>query len=196
LKNEQKHRAALQKCRCVRARAGARQRGSSMIEILISLVLVAVVMLGLMGLQLRSLGFQKDSLDRRAAAVLVGAFADRVTANYAAFRDARYDDLGMGPADGPPVSAAVTACTASAACTPVNAAARDWDLFRIEVRNRLPGGVAFVNSTAAVAEITVGWVDPQRTNVEVGGTNVADAACAAVGVTDARYRCYVARVSP
>jgi type IV pilus assembly protein PilV len=167
-----------------------------MIEILISLVLVAVVMLGLMGMQLRSLGFQKDSLDRRAAAVLVAAFGDRVTANYGAFRAARYNDLAMRPTDEPPAAAAITACTASATCTPESAAARDWDLFRNEVRNRLPGGVAFVTSTGTMAEITVGWLDPQRTQVEVGGTSTADANCAAVGVTDARYRCYLARVSP
>lgn len=171
-------------------------RGSSLIEILVALVLVAVVMLGLMGLQLRSLGFQKDSLDRRAAAVMVSAFADRVTANYAAFRAAAYNNLAMGPGDNPPAASAVTECSASAACTPANAALRDWDLFRLEVRNRLPGGVAFVTSTATVAEITVGWVDPQRTNVDAGGTNAVDAPCAAVGMTDARFRCYVARVSP
>ncbi len=167
-----------------------------MIEILIALVLVAVVMLGLMGLQLRSLGFQKDSLDRRAAAVMVAAFADRVTANYAAFRAASYNNLAMGPTDNPPALTAVTECSASAACTPANAALRDWDLFRLEVRNRLPGGVAFVTSTATVAEITVGWVDPQRTDVASGGTTTVDTSCAAVGVTDAKFRCYVARVSP
>jgi hypothetical protein len=68
-----------------------RQAGSSLIEVLIALGLVAVTMLGLLGLQLRSLGTQKDSLDRRAAAVLVGGFADRVSVNFNAFIAGEYD---------------------------------------------------------------------------------------------------------
>jgi type IV pilus assembly protein PilV len=174
-----------------------RQAGSSLIEVLIALGLVAVTMLGLLGLQLRSLGTQKDSLDRRAAAVLVGGFADRVSVNFNAFIAGEYDGR-MGPGDSPPAPGTVTACATLATCTEANVAARDWDLFQIEVRNRLPGGVAYLTSTATDVRITVGWNDPRRTDAASGGVAAGDIdpTCNAVGLANDSYRCYAARVSP
>jgi type IV pilus assembly protein PilV len=43
-----------------------KQRGLSMIEILVTLTIVAFGVLGLLGLQARALSFQKDSFDRKA----------------------------------------------------------------------------------------------------------------------------------
>jgi type IV pilus modification protein PilV len=176
------------------------QAGSSLIEVLIALGLVAVTMLGLLALQLRTLGLQKDSLDRRAAAVLVGGFADRVSVNFTAFRAGGYDTTGadLGPTDTPPAS--TTACGTATNCTPAEVAARDWALFQIDVRNRLPQGVAFLRSDATGTQITVGWFDPARTDAQTGsaaaGAAGRDAACTAVGLSDDNYRCYSARVSP
>jgi type IV pilus assembly protein PilV len=174
----------------------SRQGGSSLIEVLIALGLVAVTMLGLLALQLRTLGLQKDSLDRRAAAVLVGGFADRVSVNFTAFRAGNYNNLDMAPGDAPPTAAA--ACGTATNCTPAEVAARDWALFRMEVRNRLPQGVAYLRSDATNTQITVGWLDPARTDAQTGsaaaGANDAD--CTAVGLNNDSYRCYTARVSP
>jgi|GEM_PF-1628900 len=175
-----------------------RQSGSSLIEVLIALGLVAVTMLGLLAMQLRTLGLQKDSLDRRAAAVLVGGFADRVSANFAGFRDANYSGRAFGPADAAPLPAAVSTCIDPDRCTPAEVAAREWDLFRIEVRSRLPGGVAFVTSGATDALITVGWSDPRRTDPAAGGEAAGsfDPVCVAAGLSNDSYRCYAARTTP
>ena len=173
-----------------------RQSGSSLIEVLIALGLVAVTMLGLLGLQLRTLGLQKDSLDRRAAEVLVGGFADRVAVNFTAFNDGDYN-FTMGPAVAPPASGTITCSTAQPSnCTEAQVAAREWELFRIEVRNRLPDGVAYVTSTGTNALITVGWRDVRRQDAASGGTNTVDPVCATVFLNDADFRCYSARVSP
>jgi len=179
-----------------------RQDGSSLIEVLIALGLVAVTMLGLLAMQLRTLGLQKDSLDRRSAAVLVGSFADRVGGNFTGFRDGNYDGLAFAPGDVapddevPPVPA--PACAVAAPCTPAQVAARDWALFRIDVRNRLPGGVAFVETADSDALITVGWSDPRRTDAAAGGeaAGTFDPVCVAAGLSDDSYRCYAARVTP
>lgn len=173
-----------------------RQSGSSLIEVLIALALVAVTMLGLLALQLRTMGLQKDSLDRRAAAVLVGGFADRVAVNFTAFRAGSYNGLALGPLAAPPASGGSTiACSTvvPSTCTPAEAATREWELFQMEVRSRLPGGVAFVNSTATNTDalISVGWIDPRRAEDGVG----IDPICASLGL-DANYRCYAARVTP
>ena len=176
-----------------------RQTGSSLIEVLIALGLVAVTMLGLLALQLRTLGLQKDSFDRRAAAVLVGGFADRVSVNFRAFRDGDYNNLDFAPADGRPAAAA--ACGTPSNCTPAEVATRDWALFQMDVRDRLPNGVAFIRTNATNALITVGWIDPARTTAADANTGSAaagdiDPACAAVGLNNDSYRCYAARVSP
>ena len=60
-------------------------RGSSMIEVLVALALVAFTMLGLLAIQLRTQGMQKDSLDRRAAALIAADFLERATGNSAGF---------------------------------------------------------------------------------------------------------------
>lgn len=178
----------------------SRQSGSSLIEVLIALGLVAITMLGLLAMQLRTLGLQKDSLDRRAAAVLVSGFADRVSANFTGFRDGNYTGLAFMPSDSPP--AAATACDPPGACTPAQVAARDWDLFRIEVRSRLPGGVAYVTTTATFTDalVTVGWSDPRRTDPASGGEapGSVDPVCATAdpGFSDDSFRCYATRITP
>lgn len=181
------------------------QRGSSLIEVLISLVLVAVTMLGLLGLQLRSMSLQKDSLDRRNAAILVSNLADRISGNFDGFVAGAYGGRSMVFADAPP--ATTTACASTATCTNAEMGLRDWELFQMEVRNRLPNGIADVRLGAGGAAIvvTVGWLDPQRvqeapqlqgTVVDVLPADGVDDACAAVGVNRADFRCYVANVFP
>jgi type IV pilus assembly protein PilV len=182
------------------------QGGASLIEVLVSLVLVAVTMLGLLGLQLRTLGMQKDSFDRRNAAILVNGFGDRVAGNFGGFIGGLYGTalapLVMDPSDDPP--ATPTTCAVAAACTINEVAARDWDWFTIDVRNRLPRGIATVavGTDFTSLAVTVGWVDPQRTeqlrdSAETGAMQVDDACAAAfAGFTDTRYRCYTSNVNP
>jgi type IV pilus assembly protein PilV len=170
------------------------QRGASLIEVLISLVLVAVTMLGLLGLQLRTLGLQKDSFDRRNAAILVSAFGDRLAGNFSGLVSGQYANLTMDEATTPP--ALPSSCASVNACTVAEIAARDWTSFQIEVRNRLPAGVAFVRSGAdpSSLQVTLGWLDPQRVPDPAAPPDV-DAPCAAF-LADPRFRCYRANVFP
>ena len=167
------------------------ERGASLIEVLIALFLVAVTMLGLLGLQLRALGLQKDSLDRRTAAVLVSGFADHISMNFAAFTAGNFVG-SMLPGDEPPASA--SACSVAAGgCNPGQAAAREFALFASAVRARLPEGGAWVASDTNRAVITLAWRDIRR--VPDGETGI-DPVCSAVGLDDANFRCYSARVAP
>lgn len=178
--------------------------GSSLIEVLISLVLVAVTMLGLLGLQLRTMSLQKDSLDRRNAAILVSNLADRISGNFDGFVAGVYGGRSLGTAGAPP--ATTTACASAATCTNPEVGQRDWELFQSEVRNRLPLGVADLRlgANGAAIVITVGWLDPQRVQEEaqLRGTVVdansdgVDDGCAVIGVNRSDFRCYVANVFP
>jgi type IV pilus assembly protein PilV len=186
----------------VRSSNPARQSGSSLIEVLIAMFLVAVTMLGLLGLQLRALGLQKDSLDRRAAAVLVSGLADHITMNFQAFSLGRFgsdaaNEMAMAPSSNVP-SLPSDCDSASEACNPTDAARREFALFAGAVRARLPDGGAWVTSNSNRAEITVAWRDVRRTDERSGGvaTTDVDPICTNVGLDDANFRCYRARVAP
>jgi type IV pilus modification protein PilV len=184
----------------VRSRCfAAREHGASMIEVLIALTLVAFTMLGLLGLQLRSVGIQKDSLDRRNAAQIVSGFAERITGNFSGFVANEYTGRALAIAGSAPT--ALTAC--GTPCTPNQIAARDWEALQMEVRRKLPGGVVYLNSADSPrrVEIIVGWVDPQRQQEELAkpvGDRAVDPICARApaSITDLGYRCYIAAIHP
>jgi type IV pilus assembly protein PilV len=187
-------------------RPSSRQRGASLIEVLIALFLVAFTMLGLLSLQLRSQTFQKDSIDRRNAAVIASDFLERAAANFTGFRGGRYDglsfDIGavLPPAPGP--------CATADVCTDAELVARDWYALRRNVSRQLPGGIAFVTSpvlaggaNSHAVEVTVGWIDPSRQEDDVPADRIVSdgglAGCPlAVNAADQRYRCYTARAYP
>jgi type IV pilus assembly protein PilV len=174
-----------------------RQSGASLIEVLISLFLVAVTMLGLLGLQLRALGLQRDSLDRRTAAVLVSGFADHITMNFQGFFPSPNSTFAGSMAPTVSTLPGLPACaTSTGSCNATDAAAREFALFAATVRARLPDGGVWVTSNANRAEITVAWRDIRRTDPASGGETTVDAVCNAVGLTDFAFRCYSARVAP
>ena len=71
------------------------QSGLSMVEILVTLTIVAFGLLGLLGLQARALTFQKDSFDRKSAAEMVTQLAERMRANHLGFTAGDYDLISV-----------------------------------------------------------------------------------------------------
>jgi len=164
------------------------QLGASMIEVLVSLAVVAFGLLGLAGLQARSMSFQKDSFDRKAAAEMVAQLAERVRANYDGFKAGNYnltfkdtDALDPIPACGDPLN-----------CTPAEAAARDWAMWRVDLRRRLPVSAAFLTAPANSSQITLvmAWQEGQTK------ADAADTLCDSVGINDATFRCTTWIINP
>ena len=83
------------------------QRGASMIEVLVSLTVVAFGLLGLAGLQARSMSFQKDSFDRKTATEMAAQLGERVRGNYDGFKAGNYN-LTLTPATA--TAAVIPAC--------------------------------------------------------------------------------------
>lgn len=163
------------------------QRGLSMIEVLVSLTIVAFGLLGLAGLQARSMSFQKDSFDRKAATELATQLSERVMANYDGYRAGDYV-LAMLPVDATPV--AVPACATVQNCTASEIAARDWAMWRIDLRRRLPVSAAYletplVNGQRVELRLTLAWQEGQQTDGN------ADPVCSQppVNIQDPTYRC-------
>jgi Tfp pilus assembly protein PilV len=146
-------------------------------------------MLGLLGLQLRSMAMQKDSLDRRTAAALATFAVERISSNYAAFMQGAYGGgaplLYQATSHGPPPPA-VSDATAAA----------DWSALTSRVSSQLPDGLAYVATPSSRSSVTVviGWTDPRRPELEAG----VDPVCAlAVGAAvSTAKRCFAIVAHP
>ena len=160
------------------------QLGASMIEVLVSLIVVAFGLLGLAGLQARSMSFQKDSFDRKAAAEMVGQLAERVRANYDGFKAGNYN-LTLAPNDA--TAALIPVCGDPLNCTPAETAARDWAMWQIDLRRRLPVSGAYLNAPANSSQINLilAWQEGQQR------ADTVDTLCsnAPVNIADTTFRC-------
>ncbi len=136
-----------------------RQRGMTLIEILVAIVVLSVGLLGLAGLQLKGLQVNQGSIYRWQAAMLAEDIADRI----------RADRAGAGTYTLPFAPAAGAAAPTSGGVG-TQAAITDW-LLRVAT---LPGGAAgiAVNPVANQVTITVAWTDT-RAQAGVGLTGAA-----------------------
>lgn len=162
-----------------------------MIEVLVSLTIVAFGLLGLAGLQARSMSFQKDSFDRKAAAEVASQLAERVRANYDGFTTGNYHRT-MLPTD--PVPGAIPVCANVQDCTSAEIANRDWAMWQIDLRRRLPVSGAYLVAPAGsnTLALILAWQEGQATD------NQPDPICnvAPVNIANPQYRCFSWIVHP
>lgn len=104
----------------------ARQRGASMIELLVSILIFAFGMLGLVGLQTRTLSYGQMSLYRSQATALTDDILDRMRADRANAKAGSWD---TGTTD---LAASITGTT--------TVAERDLKEWKVEVEALLPTG--------------------------------------------------------
>lgn len=121
------------------------QRGFTLLEVLIAIVVMAIGILGLAAMQTRSLSQGQGSLQASQALALAYDYADRMRANPVAAYAGQYEV--PNPASLP--SSSGTSCfasgsTAPGACTTSNLAAYDQSDWLTQVQALLPGGTARV----------------------------------------------------
>lgn len=128
-----------------------RQRGVSIVEALVALVVISVGMLGIAGMYLSSLQASRTAKIRSQAVELAGSIADRIRAN----RDAAiaYNTAQYGGAP------AAQDCDNAKRCTPAELAQDDLAEWIQNIRDALPGA-ARVTGTVAVTD----RVRPQSDN--------------------------------
>ncbi len=164
-----------------------------MIEILVSLTIVAFGLLGLLGLQARALSFQKDSFDRRVAAEMVAQLAERMRSNHLGFTGGSYDfDLFVINA----TPASIPVCAVPTACTLAEVATRDLNQWAAELRRRLPGSAAHLQWNAADPRqivVSVAWPEPQQAAADPLCTTINTRLTAGIPLT---YRCFETAIFP
>jgi type IV pilus assembly protein PilV len=153
------------------------QAGFSMIEVLISLVLIAVAMFGHAGLQLNAMKFAKGGASRTQAVFLSNELAERMEANKAGAHAGNYVVAGVSST--PATSASdcmATACNSSAL------AAYDLAEWTTRIAATLPGSswqitqptVGTATGAPSTYTILVNWQDRRAntntTSYETAGT--------------------------
>lgn len=110
----------------------ARQSGMTLIEVLVTLVIVSVGLLGIAALQLTTLKGNQEAYVRSQASVLASYIIDRIRANQQGFVAGNYDNI---PMDGTGVAG-----------TTANADLIRW---QAEIDRLLPGGAAVSGGSIA-----------------------------------------------
>ncbi len=139
----------------MRPSACRRVRGLSLIEVLVTLVLLGVGLLGLAGLQLRGMQVNQGSAFRSQAAILAEDLIDRMRADPVAVGAGKY--IGSYP----------PACGLVSPATTTLALVNDW-LARLA---SLPGACATVAADAPFVTVTVSWTDDRAS--QAAGTGAA-----------------------
>jgi type IV pilus assembly protein PilV len=183
-----------------------KQAGSSLIEILISILIVSLGMMAVAGMQAYSVASQKNSLYRSIASGMANELAEMIRLNPAGLNALNYNIAFMSTtAAGAPD---LTACpgVANAAVAPAeypfcngtaNLAAFDITSFQRRIRANLPlGGVEVVaNVAAAPARSTADiWITWQEPGVIVAAEGNADNCSANASALATLPRCFYMRV--
>lgn len=130
-----------------------RNSGFSLVEVLITLVIMSIGMLGIAGLYVQSMQAGRTSTFRHNAVTLAGDVADRIRANPSA-----------GIAYAAQFGADNNCIDGGVDCTAVEMAAQDILLWKNQAIETLPAGdvrIVIDNTVAPVTyEITVSWNEP------------------------------------
>lgn len=122
-----------------------RQRGSSMIEVLVSLVVLSIGLLGLAAMQLNALKFNQLASVRSHATFLAYEMADRMRA---ARGDAQAGLYNLA------ADAALPCDIAAEACLPFQRDLAEW---RANLAAQLPQGVGGISQNGSQITIVVQW---------------------------------------
>jgi len=140
-------------------RAMQRHRGATLIEVLVSILIVTLGLLALAGLMASSSRLAKTSEYRAVATALAGDLADRMRANRPGADAGNYNLASTAVLTSAPSSAS---CATATACTAAELAGVDMAQWKRSIYNSLPSGtghVAYVSGSSAV-DVWIIWSDP------------------------------------
>ena len=136
--------------------------GFTLIEVLIAMVVLAVGLLGLAGLQATSLRNNQSAYNRSQATQLSYDMADRIRANLA---DA--NTLANSAYVASTTAALQLTCNSSPGCTPALMAQNDralWNANIISALGLLGTGSVTVDATTRIFTITINWTENRDEN--------------------------------
>ena len=142
-------------------------KGFTLIEVLIAVLVLSIGLLGLAALQANGLRSNFGAYTRSQAVILVNDMADRIRANPTAATANFYDNIN-GPAGDP------NTCLA-ADCTIAQIALYDTAVWYDNLQNALPNGTGTVTGNGTVFTVSVMWDDGRTGAVGAGCGPAVDA---------------------
>ena len=147
---------------------GNKQTGVTLIEVLVSVMLMSLALLGMAALQAHSMALQTSATTRGNVAVLIADISDRMRSNLS--ESPGYDTTMVTPTfaitanwvgQATPPSTPSTNCMTTACTAPVRAT-YDLATWRIKVRNELPRGSALISGGQQTGiNVTIMWFDKE-----------------------------------
>jgi type IV pilus assembly protein PilV len=178
-----------------------RQSGASLIEALISVLIMSLGLLGIAGVQLNALAYQKSSTSSNLVAELVNTFAERIRANATGADNNNYAYVGSYSAT-QTATFATNGCrqTTSGSCSAAKIASDDVAEFVTNTRNVLPGGAGQVTTLVANTPssgyiVTVMFLDKSFVT-STGALGTSTSCGPAIAGTDWRNCCPVEAAAP
>ncbi|MFQ5469240.1 MAG: type IV pilus modification protein PilV [Gammaproteobacteria bacterium] len=152
----------------------SRQQGFTIIEILVTIVILSIGLLGIAGLQLTGLRANHSAYSRTQVSLLASDMAERLSANLQGVAAGNYDSITIKPADPQCISTA-------AGCTSAQMAQYDAFEWLTSLGSVLPSGIGTVSGAGAGSTftITVMWDDTRSgaTGTGCDANNPADLKC-------------------
>lgn len=108
------------------------QRGVSLVEVLMAVLIFSIGLIGLAGLLVMSTRSNQTAFVRTQLTFLASSMADRMRANPVGLWNKKYDDAY-------PVTGTAPTCDTTAACNPADVAKRDKILWSTQLATFLPG---------------------------------------------------------
>ncbi|MDO8176750.1 MAG: type IV pilus modification protein PilV [Undibacterium sp.] len=167
-----------------------RQSGSSLIEVMISIFVMAVGLLGLASLQVNSMKFEKSSSQRAEASQAAYDLSERMRAN-AVNAALNYSYLADYATSHVATHTPPNTCNAGV-CTDQQIAANDLADWLRGLQRRIAGGTGYVavvpGTSVLTFDVAIMWNEQ--------GLSVPDANCPAGAAAPVGVRCFVYRVMP
>lgn len=156
------------------SRGLCKQRGASLLEVLISILLMSFGLLAMAGMQAYSVAAQKNAANRAVASALANELAEIIRLNQSGFAAGNYDVSKLTDA-APPAEAP---CAFPTCNTAALLATADLTGFQNLVRKQLPlGGVELSRPTVGgvksttEADLWIVWEEPGVLNTIKNGTS-------------------------
>lgn len=174
------------------------QAGAGMIEVMIAIVISAFALLGLAGLQVSALRYQKVANYHALASQYASEMADRIRANVNGARAGGYG-LPSGNYSPNPPAAPSGSCSGDqpTGCTPTQTAALDIFRWRTNLNRGMAGGWGEVSG-----DVTAGFtirVFYKESAVDGASSDTPDPNCnggAAIPSSEKNVRCFVTVMIP
>lgn len=163
------------------------QLGASLVEVMIAIVIASFALLGLAGLQVSALRYQKVANYHSQASQFAAEMADRMRANTEGARLGAYSVPAGSYSSAPPTIQNAAACTDDRSCARANSAVQDifnwrrnlnanmaggWGLVRGDVANGFTIQVYYREGAVEGAAQAALPPDPRCTAAQAGDTNV------------------------